>query len=389
MPLTKITGSDFDETNNSGLIVSGIVTATSLLLNNQTLTGTASQPLQVNGGAYVSGAVGIGSTNPQEKLDVQGGNGYIRIGEVYSLYNGITLNNSTADANYNFISSPADSGLYINRPSNRPIYFRMNNSDQMILNSSGNLLIANNTDTGTASQPLQVTGGAYVSGNLGVGVTNPGNKLVIGGETAQFPVSFQILSTLHSTSRRASIGLGGTIRNQNPDWQILMDKNGINTKDFSIYSTALADNPFVINTNGSINTVLQPAIELNGNNAVDIDFTANAQLLTSTYYTQVSNRGGLSWNSSTGLITVPTTGYYFISMFVYCNAAGNGDGRIQIRANASNRIVFQVRASGTNTATLLLNLAANDTVDVIADGFDLPRLYMGSNHTRFNMFLLG
>jgi hypothetical protein len=37
------------------------------------------------------------------------------------------------------------------------------------------------TSTGTASQPLQVTGGAYVSGNLGVGVPNPTEKLTVTG----------------------------------------------------------------------------------------------------------------------------------------------------------------------------------------------------------------
>jgi hypothetical protein len=39
-----------------------------------TSTGTASQPLQVTGGVYVSGSVGVGTTNPREKLDVLGGN---------------------------------------------------------------------------------------------------------------------------------------------------------------------------------------------------------------------------------------------------------------------------------------------------------------------------
>ena len=42
------------------------------------------------------------------------------------------------------------------------------------IDSSGNILVNNSTATGTASQPLQVTGGAYVSGSLGVGTTNPG-----------------------------------------------------------------------------------------------------------------------------------------------------------------------------------------------------------------------
>jgi hypothetical protein len=37
-----------------------------------TTTGTALQPLQVTGGAYVSGSVGVGTTNPRENLDVIG-----------------------------------------------------------------------------------------------------------------------------------------------------------------------------------------------------------------------------------------------------------------------------------------------------------------------------
>ena len=99
MPLTKITGGEFDSTQG-GLSVAGIITATSgfvgnltgsvsgnvtgnvnatglstfsggpVLIGGGTSTGTASQPLQVTGGAYVSGSVGIGSTNPARKLDV-------------------------------------------------------------------------------------------------------------------------------------------------------------------------------------------------------------------------------------------------------------------------------------------------------------------------------
>jgi hypothetical protein len=48
------------------------------------------------------------------------------------------------------------------------------------ITSNRNLLIGSTTATGTASQPLQVTGGAYVSGRLGLGQTNPGSQLHIG-----------------------------------------------------------------------------------------------------------------------------------------------------------------------------------------------------------------
>ena len=58
----------------TSLSITGISTFTNgpVLVGSGTSTGTASQPLQVTGGAYVSGSVGIGTTNPQYKLDVAG-----------------------------------------------------------------------------------------------------------------------------------------------------------------------------------------------------------------------------------------------------------------------------------------------------------------------------
>jgi len=55
------------------LSVSGISTFTNgpILVGTATSTGTASQPLQVTGGAYVSGSVGIGTTSPAVSLDLK------------------------------------------------------------------------------------------------------------------------------------------------------------------------------------------------------------------------------------------------------------------------------------------------------------------------------
>ena len=47
---------------------------------------------------------------------------------------------------------------------------------------TGELVVGTTTKTETASQPLQVTGGAYVSGSVGIGSTNPTSKLHVIGD---------------------------------------------------------------------------------------------------------------------------------------------------------------------------------------------------------------
>jgi hypothetical protein len=79
------------------LQVTGISTFTNgpVLVGAASSTGTASQPLQVTGGAYVSGSVGIGTTNPTTTLQVQGNSTALdtrvqSIGEKTTLVNGNT-----------------------------------------------------------------------------------------------------------------------------------------------------------------------------------------------------------------------------------------------------------------------------------------------------------
>jgi hypothetical protein len=72
----EFTGGGISGTNIVGtaLSISGISTFTNgpVLVGSGTSTGTASQPLQVTGGAYVSGSIGVGTTNPAQKLEVFG-----------------------------------------------------------------------------------------------------------------------------------------------------------------------------------------------------------------------------------------------------------------------------------------------------------------------------
>jgi hypothetical protein len=55
------------------------------------------------------------------------------------------------------------------------------NANFLFLNDS-TLIVGAATSTGTAAQPLQITGGAYVSGNVGIGSVAPSFKLDIAGD---------------------------------------------------------------------------------------------------------------------------------------------------------------------------------------------------------------
>jgi len=72
--------------------------------------------------------------------------------------------------------------------------------------TNGPVLIGTATSTGTASQPLQVTGSAYVSGNLGIGTTNPSTTLQVNGTTQiQSSVGNNNLLTWYNTYDSKSV----------------------------------------------------------------------------------------------------------------------------------------------------------------------------------------
>jgi len=78
----------------------------------------------------------------------------------------------------------------------------------------GNCLIGSTSVTGTSSQPLQITGGAYVSGNLGIGTTNPNAKIdVVGGDVMVGINTSQgiILTSQNGTKYRLFVSNTGTL----------------------------------------------------------------------------------------------------------------------------------------------------------------------------------
>jgi hypothetical protein len=217
------------------------------------------------------------------------------------------------------------------------------------------------------------------SGNVGIGTASPSLKFDVRG-----PI-YQRGSTAADTYLFQTDGTNAAY------WQL----NPLNVSgSFGVASGQAI--PFIVGTNntermritsvGSIQTPTQPLLYLEGNNANTINFTAGQQLLVSTYYTQTTLRGDISWNSTTGRVTANTTGQYMLTFAGYENGAS---GRISINRSGSALNLVQWNGAATRAIAFPVAMTAGNYIDITAEAFDLPQLFMGLAHTHFSLYLIG
>jgi hypothetical protein len=152
------------------------VTVNNISVGSGTLTGTASQPLQVTGGAYVSGFLGVGSTiksySSSESLEVKNGfaafiNPSATVAPIYT-YN----TDTTSSTNQPYITLSDGSG---NRGA-----IGVNYTDSALWIHGQNGI----RFRGGGSSPGTTEWGRFDSnGNVGIGQTEPQGNLHLGTET--------------------------------------------------------------------------------------------------------------------------------------------------------------------------------------------------------------
>jgi len=147
-----------------------------------------------------SGNVGIGLTNPTSKLQVQGDASVSGIvtattfsGQVNAGVGTITTLSGT-NLNYSGIATIGTLGI-----SGVTTTQHLNVTGVSTF-TNGPILVGSSSSTGTSSQRLQVTGGAYVSESVGIGTTNPSAKLSIGSVSG-----FQDTTTTVATTSATTI----------------------------------------------------------------------------------------------------------------------------------------------------------------------------------------
>lgn len=238
-PATNLHIADTSSTGTPGLRISGTggQVAAQLLDGNNGAgvetgilellhEGTIGVHMNAVGPSYIaSGNVGIGTTSPGAKLDVQ--------------------------------TSVANDGLYIKGTSSSA------NAVLRLVNDTGSyneITTGRSGNAGIAGKLVFTVGSGAVgnamlidtNGNVGIGTTSPANPLTVASGAAQFPLALGILPSTHATSRRAALAID--------NWLLLQDANGDGTKNLSVYQASPGAHRMVFSPDGSI------AMAYNGGN---------------------------------------------------------------------------------------------------------------------------
>jgi hypothetical protein len=346
MPLTKITGGEFDNTQG-GLSVAGIITASSDLL--------------VSGSTYITGGLGVGTAMPSGKVEIVNSGSHL------------VLNDNTSTGNGN-------KTVYINSFKNGVGYHNLSVNGYELIFKSG----------GAETEYMRLNS----AGNFGLGTNNPEGKFTINGGNGQR----LIIQNSGMTNNQDY----GSIAWKNPSGAILANisllGNSNSTSDgtcrlsFGTRSntgqTTLVEQ-LTLDNSGRVTTPYQPSFQAFSSSNTLIGSGTNVLPFNATNFNV-----GSHYNTSTYRFTAPVAGVYLFSVNLNLYTAP-GIMMPAVRINGSSAYYgsrLSGNISGDNNLNLivLLSLSVNDYVEALSSAQGSSAyISNGAAWTRFEGRLLG
>jgi hypothetical protein len=278
---------------DSNATVAGTLAVTSTLTGNAAVTFDATASNINLGTSQVSGNIILGGTSQTSAITL----GRATTSQITNIQAGVSGVGTTKTINFG-TGGASGSFTQINIGPTAGV-------GTVVINSGTNLLVGTTTATGTASQPLQVTGGAYVSGNLGIGITNTSNKLEVIGGDVRFSTASQgdiqithsnLVSTIKggTTTQLALGGNGAEVVRINSTGVGIGTTNSLNR--LTVYGTQSDTTPILALLSGNSASTFNNGAQI----AFGYDGTTNYQHFIQTRHNSANSNNAIDFYVSDG-----------------------------------------------------------------------------------------
>jgi hypothetical protein len=261
--------------------------------------------------------------------------------------------------------------------------------------TSGPVLVGSGTSTGTASQRLQVDGNAYVSGQFGIGQTNPASgsylDIVAGSTSAPTYKGYVRIggNSAQNLNSNGGIEFLSTTFSNGYGWRAHSPDLGGGSVPFVVESRADSSTwteRLRIDQSGRVTRPYQPAFNASGG-AANVSYSGG-----NIFQFNIADLNvGSHFSTSTYRFTAPVAGVYLFGVSIYVN--GNLSGCFTVNGTQTYGGSDPQPLAYTNTtgisisAQLLVSLSANDIVDFRSrDSTVSSAIYMG--HSNFWGYLM-